>query len=148
MTSPRVHRNAPCPCGSGKKFKHCHGRSGATLTRRVSLPLWAFVGMIVVIVGATGMLFSAVSRNPLSNSRTLPAPGFGTTLPDGARGPEPAPYAYDPAANRYWDPAHRHWHDGRPPDSAQRVAGAPTATMSTVPTTATPTPARSDTGRR
>ena len=19
-------RNAPCPCGSGKKFKHCHGR--------------------------------------------------------------------------------------------------------------------------
>ena len=21
-------RNAPCPCGSGKKFKHCHGRAG------------------------------------------------------------------------------------------------------------------------
>ena len=21
-------RNAPCPCGSGKKFKHCHGRMG------------------------------------------------------------------------------------------------------------------------
>ncbi len=21
-----VSRNAPCPCGSGKKFKHCHGR--------------------------------------------------------------------------------------------------------------------------
>jgi preprotein translocase subunit SecA len=21
----RVSRNAPCPCGSGKKFKHCHG---------------------------------------------------------------------------------------------------------------------------
>jgi preprotein translocase subunit SecA len=20
-------RNAPCPCGSGKKFKHCHGRT-------------------------------------------------------------------------------------------------------------------------
>jgi preprotein translocase subunit SecA len=20
-----VNRNAPCPCGSGKKFKHCHG---------------------------------------------------------------------------------------------------------------------------
>ena len=19
-------RNAPCPCGSGKKFKHCHGK--------------------------------------------------------------------------------------------------------------------------
>jgi preprotein translocase subunit SecA len=22
---PRVGRNDPCPCGSGKKFKHCHG---------------------------------------------------------------------------------------------------------------------------
>lgn len=22
----RVSRNAPCPCGSGKKFKHCHGK--------------------------------------------------------------------------------------------------------------------------
>lgn len=21
-----VHRNKPCPCGSGKKFKHCHGK--------------------------------------------------------------------------------------------------------------------------
>ena len=21
----RVPRNSPCPCGSGKKFKHCHG---------------------------------------------------------------------------------------------------------------------------
>jgi len=24
----RVARNAPCPCGSGKKFKHCHGKVG------------------------------------------------------------------------------------------------------------------------
>ena len=23
----KVARNAPCPCGSGKKFKHCHGRA-------------------------------------------------------------------------------------------------------------------------
>ena len=22
----RVGRNSPCPCGSGKKFKRCHGR--------------------------------------------------------------------------------------------------------------------------
>jgi preprotein translocase subunit SecA len=21
----KVGRNEPCPCGSGKKFKHCHG---------------------------------------------------------------------------------------------------------------------------
>ena len=22
----RVGRNEPCPCGSGRKFKHCHGQ--------------------------------------------------------------------------------------------------------------------------
>ena len=22
----KVGRNDPCPCGSGKKYKHCHGR--------------------------------------------------------------------------------------------------------------------------
>jgi preprotein translocase subunit SecA len=24
-TVPKVGRNDPCPCGSGKKYKHCHG---------------------------------------------------------------------------------------------------------------------------
>jgi preprotein translocase subunit SecA len=23
--APKVGRNDPCPCGSGKKFKNCHG---------------------------------------------------------------------------------------------------------------------------
>lgn len=23
----KIPRNAPCPCGSGKKYKHCHGRA-------------------------------------------------------------------------------------------------------------------------
>ena len=23
--APKVGRNDPCPCGSGRKFKHCHG---------------------------------------------------------------------------------------------------------------------------
>ncbi|MFW5850822.1 MAG: preprotein translocase subunit SecA [Bacteroidota bacterium] len=26
---PKVGRNDPCPCGSGKKYKSCHGRAGA-----------------------------------------------------------------------------------------------------------------------
>src|SRR5262245_30855452 len=25
-TGGKVQRNSPCPCGSGKKYKHCHGR--------------------------------------------------------------------------------------------------------------------------
>ena len=26
MPSGKVSRNAPCPCGSGRKYKHCHGK--------------------------------------------------------------------------------------------------------------------------
>ncbi|HEY6513535.1 MAG TPA: preprotein translocase subunit SecA [Burkholderiaceae bacterium] len=26
LAVPKVGRNDPCPCGSGKKYKHCHGR--------------------------------------------------------------------------------------------------------------------------
>ena len=26
VNGKKVGRNDPCPCGSGKKYKHCHGR--------------------------------------------------------------------------------------------------------------------------
>jgi hypothetical protein len=29
-------RNASCPCGSGRKFKHCHGRPGNHNNHRVA----------------------------------------------------------------------------------------------------------------
>ena len=28
MGQPRVGRNDPCPCGSGRKYKKCHGAGG------------------------------------------------------------------------------------------------------------------------
>src|SRR4051794_8901940 len=34
MSSDRVSRNAPCPCGSGRKFKRCCGRAGDPGTGR------------------------------------------------------------------------------------------------------------------
>jgi len=42
----------------------------------------------------------------------IPGSGAGATTP--------APYQYDPATNRHWDPAHGHWHDGPPPQNATR----------------------------
>jgi preprotein translocase subunit SecA len=27
-SGPKVGRNDPCPCGSGKKYKHCCGKTG------------------------------------------------------------------------------------------------------------------------
>ncbi|MEE8170023.1 MAG: SEC-C metal-binding domain-containing protein, partial [Phycisphaerae bacterium] len=35
---PRVGRNDPCPCGSGKKFKQCCGKKGAGPVRTSSAP--------------------------------------------------------------------------------------------------------------
>ena len=29
-TGPKVGRNDPCPCGSGKKYKKCHGASASS----------------------------------------------------------------------------------------------------------------------
>jgi hypothetical protein len=29
---PEIPRNRPCPCGSGRKFKYCHGRKGMTVS--------------------------------------------------------------------------------------------------------------------
>jgi Flp pilus assembly protein TadD len=31
-SAPRAGRNDPCPCGSGKRFKHCHGATTASET--------------------------------------------------------------------------------------------------------------------
>jgi preprotein translocase subunit SecA len=28
--APKVGRNDPCPCGSGRKYKHCHGATAVT----------------------------------------------------------------------------------------------------------------------
>ena len=27
QAGPKIGRNDPCPCGSGKKYKHCHGKN-------------------------------------------------------------------------------------------------------------------------
>jgi preprotein translocase subunit SecA len=32
-TPGKVGRNDPCPCGSGKKFKHCHGGAAANIEK-------------------------------------------------------------------------------------------------------------------
>ena len=31
----KVGRNDPCPCGSGLKYKNCHGRTGGFTTKAI-----------------------------------------------------------------------------------------------------------------
>ncbi|MHC4080241.1 MAG: hypothetical protein ACYS15_07135 [Planctomycetota bacterium] len=34
--------------------------------------------------------------------------------------PNPEPWQYDPATNKFWHPGHNHWHNGQPPPPDQR----------------------------
>ncbi|MDX6405004.1 MAG: motif [Blastocatellia bacterium] len=38
-TSGKIGRNEPCPCGSGSKYKKCHGKAGDTSFTAVPKPL-------------------------------------------------------------------------------------------------------------
>ena len=39
----------------------------------------------------------------------------------------PKPYEYDPKTNRYWDPNHKHWHNGLPPVAPSALPSGQTA---------------------
>ena len=52
----RAGRNDPCPCGSGKKYKHCHaGHAGA-------LTVWQRIGLALVAAAVVGGLVLAFSN--------------------------------------------------------------------------------------
>jgi len=54
-------------------------------------------------------VFQAQLARPKALTEPAPAP-----LRLGA--PAPKPYTYDPVTNQYWDPEHKHWHTGKPPE--------------------------------
>ena len=53
---PRVGRNDPCPCGSGKKYKHCHEAKANAMTT------WQRIGIGLLVAAAVGGLVLAVSN--------------------------------------------------------------------------------------
>ena len=62
----QVKRNQPCPCGSGKKYKHCHlGKTSPQAARkRMLLPALIALGGIaaaVVIVATGGKIGAGVA---------------------------------------------------------------------------------------
>jgi preprotein translocase subunit SecA len=70
----RIGRNDPCPCGSGKKFKHCHeGREAELLALLQS--------------GANGAIVQpAAVQAPQTASAQLATGGIGTAKPAGGSG--------------------------------------------------------------
>jgi hypothetical protein len=98
----KTGRNDPCPCGSGKKHKHCCGRQErrpGTMGARIAL------GALVVVVALALTFVYQASRDGVST---------------------PEAYEYDAMSNRYFDPEHGHWHDGPPPDGQAAETDGPT----------------------
>ncbi len=53
-----VGRNDRCPCGSGKKYKQCHGTSASALTNGQR---WLYALVAIAIVG--GLMLAITSRS-------------------------------------------------------------------------------------
>lgn len=114
--SAKIGRNEPCPCGSGKKYKHCHlgqdddpGRKELPPTTdevarhavaREPLPSWTrFVPWTVGAVGGIG----AIALGATQSAQSGLALAAGTGLAVGAwflfsNPPPPRDDAGDPAA--------------------------------------------------
>lgn len=96
----KVGRNAPCHCGSGKKFKNCHGqKSGGG-----SQGFYLLLGVIVVL--AVVVIFSSFSDDPSTSRRNF----------------APQPGAAPPG--KVWSPEHGHWHD-TPGEVTPRIQPSP-----------------------
>lgn len=116
----KARRNDPCPCRSGKKYKNCHGRAGAS--RR--LPLLVILGLVVVVGGiVAGKTFLAADEGPAGPTGP-PPPGKVWSLEHGhwhdaptstptrtvSRDLTPQPPG-DPPPGKEWSMEHGHWHD-------------------------------------
>ncbi len=100
-----MKRTTLCPCGSGKPQARCCGDNPKAKINLRAIVTWSF---IILLGGAITVIAFTVP------SDEVPITNVGAT---------PAPYQYNPITNKYWDPSHAHWHDGRPPVGAGAANG-------------------------
>jgi hypothetical protein len=120
-------RNDPCPCGSGRKYKHCHAGKDAEKPRSSGILLVGLLallvagGAIAVVIGiARGGAGSGSPRQRVWSEEHKhwhdAAPSRASEgVPFDPRsappnGPRPAP-AGTPPPGKVWSPDHGHWHD-------------------------------------
>jgi hypothetical protein len=126
---PPVSSKAPCPCGSGKKYKRCCGPRDAEVLREKrqhSVWKWVLAGGVFAAAIIAGL--TVVVRTASAPELLPPPPPRPPSQPSSA-GATPAPWTYNPATNKHWHPEHQHWHDGLPPNQGQ----APPAHSATAP---------------
>ena len=78
MASPKVGRNEPCPCGSGRKYKQCCAQKQAAMSR---VTLYTVVGVVVAM--AAVLVYSFTSDRTSSGGRQVwdPVHGHYHTVP-------------------------------------------------------------------
>lgn len=94
---PVVGPREPCPCGSGKKYKVCHGREAAVAARRLvprpfeGLPgecdwvaLREMVPAATAVLTLTGTWAEAVGERPVTVASVLPLAWPGLVRADGS----------------------------------------------------------------
>jgi hypothetical protein len=57
-------RNARCHCGSGKKYKNCHGVEASALRRRIPGYFW-LIGAVAVVIA----VFALMNRSERPSNR-------------------------------------------------------------------------------
>jgi|ETNmetMinimDraft_16_1059900.scaffolds.fasta_scaffold44073_2 hypothetical protein len=151
--SKKVGRNDPCHCGSGKKYKVCHGRSAASAGQK-----WMFIGGAVIVVGLGYFINKILTSDDLDNRRPgqvwspehghwHDAPATSTPLstpldPQSPTVPTTEPPGPAPPG-KVWSSEHGHWHDA--PATSTPLSTPLSAPLNpqspTVPTSEPPGPA-------
>ena len=99
----KIPRNAPCPCGNGKKYKRCHGAGGQEDTEnelvleRTSrkMPRSLIIGLAVAVLvlsialGVTGNRDLAVVSLGIGSMAVLALVVFGNLPPPKGQGDDP-----------------------------------------------------------
>jgi hypothetical protein len=84
--------------------------------------------LIVLTGGAVVALTRSIGDGPATPAAPAPTAAAPIPISGGGEVPappgitNPAPYQYDPATNRHFDPNHGHWHAGPPPAPDNRRA--------------------------
>jgi hypothetical protein len=116
----KVGRNDPCPCGSGKKHKHCcaaRERRRAEVRDSMAKGLFYVLGPLAVLL-AIGVVVSTLRAKPVGDDgldRVWSAAHghWHAVLPDGTE--------IEVKPGMVWDPEHGHFHPaGNDLDASRR----------------------------
>jgi hypothetical protein len=114
--SSHVSRNDPCPCGSKKKYKNCHGKKAF----RFDMKLFRQIILAVIFLSVAAW---AVNRYVLATddydtgdtaADVFPRQQSNRVQPLMPQPPGPVP------EGKVWSPEHGHWHDAPVTDSGTK----------------------------